>query len=119
MGARSVPVFNLIKHKTIPSTEYALRLRSLEWLREWHTQPEHNAKGIRDIEQPRGLRLKDEEVTALVAKLVGCTPMQLKDLPENKKEIVLHALYQEEGATISQISRLTGISRGIIRRYLL
>ncbi|WP_394967733.1 transposase [Candidatus Allofournierella merdipullorum] len=100
-------------------TEYALRLRPLDWLRAWHTQPEHNPKGIRDVEQTRGLRLKDEDVINLIVRLAGCTPMQVKGLPESKMEIVFHALYEEEGAGIAQLSRLTGISRGIIRRYLL
>lgn len=100
-------------------TEYALRLRPLDWLLAWHSQPERNAKGICDIDQPKTLRLKDTEVTALVHDLAGCAPNEVKDLPENKKETLFHGLYCEEGATIAQLSRLTGISRGEIKRFLI
>ena len=101
-------------------TEYALQLRPLDWLRDWHEQPERNAKGIVDIDQPRTrLRLKDKEVICLINALAGCTPPGVKNLPENKKENLFHGLYCEEGTTIAQLSRLTGISRGEIKRFLI
>lgn len=100
-------------------TEYALHLRPLDWLLDWHSQPERNAKGICDIDQPKTLRLKDAEVTALVHDLAGCAPNEVNALPENKKENLFHGLYCEEGASIAQLSRLTGISRGEIRRFLI
>lgn len=101
-------------------TEYALQLRPLDWLREWHRQPELNSKGFCDIDQPRThQRLKDEDVIRLIQTLAGCTPMAVKSLQENQKENLFHGLYCEEGATIAQLSRLTGISRGEIRRFLI
>ena len=101
-------------------TEYALQLRPLDWLREWHNLPERNAKGICDIDQPRThQRLKDGEVVHLVEILAGCTLMAVKSLPENKQENLFHALCAEEGASIAQLSRLTGISRGEIKRFLM
>ncbi len=101
-------------------TEYALKLRPLDWLREWHSQPELNSKGFCDIDQPRThQRLKDEEVIHLIQELAGCTPMAVKTLPENRLENLFHGLYCEEGATIAQLSRLTGIARGEIKRFLI
>lgn len=101
-------------------TGYALLLRPLAWLRGWHDQPEHNAKGICDIDHPRTqLRLKDEEVIHFVQVLAGCAPTEVKSLPENKQKSLFHSLCQEEGASVAQLSRLTGISRGEIRRLLL
>lgn len=101
-------------------TEYALQLRPLDWLREWHNLPERNAKGICDIDQPRThQRLKDDEVVHLIDILAGCSPRNVKSLPENKQENLFHALCAEEGATIAQLSRLTGISRGEIKRFLM
>ena len=101
-------------------TEYALQLRPLDWLREWHSQPELNTNGICDIDQPSThQRLKDEETIQLIQALAGCSPMAVKTLSENKKEKLFHGLYCEEGATIAQLSRLTGISRGEIKRFLL
>lgn len=101
-------------------TEYALQLRPLDWLREWHSQPELNSKGICDIDQPRThQRLKDDEVVHLIDILAGCTPMAVQTLTENKKKNLFHSLLQEEGASIAQLSRLTGISRGEIKRFLM
>lgn len=101
-------------------TEYALQLRPLDWLREWHSQPELNSKGFCDIDQPRThQRLKDEDVIRLIQTLAGCTPMAVKSLQENQKENLFHGLYCEEGATIAQLSRLTGIARGEIKRFLI
>lgn len=101
-------------------TEYALQLRPLDWLREWHNLPERNAKGICDIDQPRThQRLKDDEVVHLIDILAGCSPRNVKSLPENKMENLFHSLLQEEGASIAQLSRLTGISRGEIKRFLM
>lgn len=101
-------------------TEYALQLRPLDRLRDWHEQPEHNAKGIADIDKTHTrLRLKDSEVVCLINTLAGCGPTDIKDLSENKKENLFHSLYREEGATIAQLSRITGISRGEIKRILM
>lgn len=101
-------------------TEYALQLRQLDWLREWHNLPEHNAKGICDIDQPRThQRLKDDEVVHLIDILAGCSPRNVKSLPENKMENLFHALCAEEGASIAQLSRLTGITRGEIKNFLI
>lgn len=97
-------------------TEYALQLRSLDWLKEWHSQPEQNPKGICDIDQPRTYqRLKDEEVISLIKSLADCAPMDVKELPEDRKDNLFYSLFREEGASISQISRLTGITRGEIK----
>lgn len=101
-------------------TEYALRLRPLDWLREWHIKPEWNTKGIRDIDQPRTHQpLKDEEVVRIIQTIAGCAPIAIKALPKNKIENLFQGLYREEGASISQLSRLTGISRGEIKRFLM
>lgn len=96
-------------------TEYAFRLRTREWLLVWHSQKENNRVGFLDVDNSKK-RLPDEEVKRLILQLADCQPCELRLLPNEKQAAVLSSLHYEEGARIAQLSRLTGIAKGTIRR---
>ena len=96
-------------------TEYAFRLRTREWLLVWHSQKENNRVGFLDVDNSKK-RLPDEEVTKLIVQLANCQPCELRLLPNEKQAAVFSSLHYEEGARIAQLSRLTGIAKGTIRR---
>lgn len=98
-------------------TEYALRLRPLDWLREWHAQAEPNARGFLEDDTARPARLTDAAVTELIRTLADCRPHEAAGLPEAKKESLFRALLYQEGCRVPQLSRLTGLPKGELRRY--
>lgn len=98
-------------------TGYAFRLRTQEWLLDWHSQKENNHLAFLDVDNSKK-HLSDEEVKKLIFQLVDCQPCELRLMPDEKQASVFAALYYEESARIAQLSRLTGIPKGIIRKLL-
>ncbi|MCM1296039.1 MAG: transposase [Muribaculaceae bacterium] len=99
-------------------TEHALRLRPLDWLRDWHAQAEPNARGFLEDEAARpAARLTDADAAGLIRILAGCQPHEAAGLPETKKQNLFRALLCQEGFRVAQLSRLTGLPKGELRRY--
>ena len=61
-------------------------------------------------------RLTDEEVRKIIAKKASCeTATQFQALAIKDRDEVLRKL-KKSGASVRQVSRLTGISKGVVER---
>lgn len=98
-------------------TGYALQLRTQDWLLHWHTQKETNRLGFLDVDTSKK-HPPDEEVKAMIFQLADCQPCDLQLMPAEKQASVFAALYYEEGARIAQLSRLTGVAKGVIKKMI-
>lgn len=97
------------------SLSYALSLRPLDWLEKWHRQTEQNPQAFAEGRQT----IPDAQAAALFQTICGCAPQEILNLPKEKQVAVFRRLLREERLRIPQLSRLTGISRGVIRRIAL
>lgn len=100
-------------------TGYALQLRPVEWLREWHTLPEPNDRGFLEDTARPAASFTDAHAAAIIQAMAGCQPHEVPALPDVKRRALCRALLGREGFHIPQLSRLTGLSKGELRRYLL
>ena len=69
-----------------------------------------------DVEEKKTFRVTDEEAKRIIKKYSKCetsTDFQLLDIKERNKCI---KKFKEKGVSIRQISRLTGIPKGIVER---
>ena len=70
-----------------------------------------------DVPEKSEIRLTDEQASVLMLKLSKCqNATQFQELEPTKQEKYLRKLRQE-GVSIRQLSRMTGISIGVIRKY--
>ena len=70
-----------------------------------------------DIQDEAVRRISDEQARKLVRKRFDCeTLSEVQNLPEEKKIKAIQFL-RGSGASIRQVSRLTGISFGLVRKY--
>lgn len=99
------------------NTSYALTLHDLEWLRRYHEQPETNARGI--LEDTSLPAFTDAELRDFIRSTSGMECHELPLYPEAVANPLLYRLINQEGVSITQLARLTGLPRGEIRRRLL
>ena len=97
-------------------TEFVLGLLDKEEFARYHE--ENAADSCMDItEQPR-CRITDAKAKEIMTALCGCESVsEFQQLAEDRKEKVLSALLHA-GGSIRQVSRLTGASFGIVRKYI-
>ena len=98
-------------------TSYALLLRNLEQLRRYHEQPEQNARGI--LEDTPLPAFTDSELRDYIRLTAGMECCEIQYYPDTTVKPLLSRLVTQEGVSITQLSRLTGLARGDIRRRLL
>ena len=68
------------------------------------------------LEMEENHRITDEEANAMIKKTYGITSSQaIQNLEAQKRDDILRNL-KENGLSIRQIERLTGINRGVILR---
>ena len=68
------------------------------------------------LEMEENHRITDEEANAMIKKTYGLTSSQaIQNLEAQKRDDILRNL-KENGLSIRQIERLTGINRGVILR---
>ena len=94
---------------------YAFQLADLDFLKIFHTQQELNPATMSD--EP--VRLPDQMVMKLGEAMAGCSLIVLHTLPESKQASILRRLVLEEGVFVPQLTRLTGIPRGVIARCIM
>jgi hypothetical protein len=69
-----------------------------------------------DIAEKTVIRVTDEQAVALIRKVSKCENVAMfQNLDSNKRNNYLKRL-REKGVSIRQLSRLTGISIGVIRK---
>jgi putative transposase len=101
----------------ICDTKFALKLFSEDYqeaLELWQkfNQAENNDQCL---EYDDGTRLNDTEATELLQSIVGVKiPSEIQRYEKQKRNLVIRKL-KDKGLSIRQISRLTGISFGVIR----
>ncbi len=79
---------------------------------------EENNDSFLEIEETERKTLTDQETKELMKQLSGCdSASAFQKLPKDEKETAFRKL-REEGASIAQISRITGHSRPLIYRAL-
>lgn len=103
----------------IVHTEYILQLRSVDWLREWHTLPEQNDRGFLEDARRPAASLTDTAAADIIRAMAGCEPYEVTALPPEKRQKLCRALLTCEGIRVPQLSRLSGVSKGELRRCLL
>ena len=70
-----------------------------------------------DIEEKPVRRITDGQLKRILAEQGQCENVsQFQALPEDKKTLLLQLLLSS-GGSIRQVSRLTGTSFGIVRKY--
>lgn len=84
---------------------------------DWHAQKETNRLGFLDVDTSKK-HPPDEEVKAMIFQLADCQPCDLQLMPTEKQASVFASLYYEEGARIAQLSRLTGVAKGVIKKMI-
>lgn len=75
-------------------------------------------KVLPDNDFKKRRKLSPEQLDILIKKLCGIEPEEIASLEKTKRNSVLKKLVAKSGAAVSEISRATGISRGIISRCL-
>ena len=103
------------RHSLICDTSPVIRRLNRQNLYEFVTMPV-NDDNILDIDYREGGVLTDEEVRSRLAELSGITiPTEIQHMDKEKRNRLLKSLC-EYGANIRQISRITGVSYGVIYR---
>lgn len=70
-----------------------------------------------DIENRKFIRVTDEQAQKIIFKYSKCkSAFEFQNLDSKRREKFL-IKFRENGLSIRQISRLTGISFGIVRKY--
>ena len=99
-------------------TQYALRVRPLEWLKRWHKESELNPASFSDVNIAK-VKVGDDIAMQLIQNRGGISAIQVRNLSDTDKAILFERLVNEERLGFAQLSRLTGIAKGEIKRLLL
>ncbi len=96
-------------------TNYAQTVLPLPHLLKYHTEEENKLKDfIADEATPPAML--DEEACAIVCRVVGCAyAHDIESMPVPMRDAAIKMLCNE-GISMRQVSRITGVSRGIIKR---
>lgn len=93
------------------SKEYILNIISIKDFKKLHDKkpeflyiPKHPNK------------FSDEKLRKIITKYTGENPEDINNLPRDMRDEILRTLRKKEGLTISEINKITGVSRGIITR---
>ena len=71
-----------------------------------------------DVDEGERVRKTDEQVKVLVFRCCGCKNLrEFQRLADSKKEDCVREIYHN-GASIRQISRLTGVCKGLVEKWL-
>ncbi len=101
-----------------PTYAYALQIRPLEWLKNWHEKSELNPASFSDVNISK-VKVGDDIAMQLIQNRGGISAIQVRNLSDADKAVLFGRLVNEERLGFAQLSRLTGISKGEIKRLLL
>lgn len=97
----------------IIDTEFALSLIRKEYFAEFNNEPNNDV--CLEIEE-RNFRLSDMEAKKIIKKISKCdNTTEFQELKVEKRDKYIGELL-EQGLSIRQINRLTGISKGLVER---
>ncbi|HHU29921.1 MAG: transposase [Bacillota bacterium] len=101
------------KGDSLVDTDFVLDMMDREQLEVFHSEESEDT--YLDIKE-RPFRLTDEQAKEIIRKVTKCKNASEVQLLEVKKRNSYIRKLRKEGLSIRQISRLTGISKGIIER---
>lgn len=101
------------RSNSLVDVDFALDMMSREQFNEFHS--EVSGDNYLDISQ-RPIRLTDEQAKEIIRKISKCKNASEFQLLEIKVRNSCIKKLRNEGLSIRQISRLTGISKGIVER---
>ncbi len=97
------------------NTNFTLKHCPVDWLKNYHYKIDNGVNTFIDIDVKK-VKYTDKEATALITKDYGVAPMKLNNINVISRNEIIRQLILEDGIAISQLSRLTGISKGEIRK---
>lgn len=71
-----------------------------------------------DVEENKTIRVTDEEAKRIIKKYSKCENATEFQALEHKKRDKYIRSFNEKGISIMQISRLTGITKGVVERII-
>ena len=105
-----------LSDSTAVDTEFALRILPREELIRFNNEP--NNDQCLELQPQRRLAVTDEQARAIIAKYAHCqTVTEFQHLDEKKKIRCVKQIH-ESGVSIRQLCRLTGITKGLIEKWL-
>lgn len=97
-------------------TDFALRMLSREEFIKFNNAT--NDDQCMDVSASVRKAVTDTEATAIIAKISRCNNVtEFQQLDQKKKETYIKKIHKK-GVSVRQLSRLTGISKGLIEKYL-
>ena len=98
----------------VVDTEFCFSLLDKEQFKEFHSA--HSEERCLELDD-ESFRLTDPDATEIIKRIAECQiATEVQALPMEKRNEVL-ILLRKEGLSIRQISRLTGISFNVVRKY--
>ncbi len=105
-----------INNKFFVDTDFVEEMLDFDTFAEFHLEIKDDR--CLDIDEKERVRRTDEQVNMLMFECCGCrNPIEFQSLSDSKKEDCVREIYIK-GASIRQISRLTGISKGLVEKWL-
>lgn len=71
-----------------------------------------------DVEENKTIRVTDEEAKRIIKKYSKCENVTEFQTLEHKKRDKYIRIFKEKGISIRQISRLTGVTKGVVERII-
>ena len=97
-------------------TDFALSMLDLDAFVAFNNEP--NGDKCLELAATARQAVTDQQAKMIIEKCAHCqTVVEFQSLDTNKKELYIKKIY-EKGVSIRQISRLTGISKGLVEKYL-
>ena len=97
-------------------TDFALRMLSREEYVKFNNAT--NDDQCMDVSASVRKAVTDTEANAIIAKISRCNNVtEFQQLDQKKKETYIKKIHKK-GVSVRQLSRLTGISKGLIEKYL-
>lgn len=105
-----------LHESTFVDTEFALGMIDHSEFRKFNNTP--NSDTCMELVSPTRRAVTDTQAQVVIEKISHCkTITEFQELEENKKERYIKKIY-DKGVSVRQLSRLTGISKGMVEKYL-
>jgi len=104
------------RDSTIVDTQYALSMLAKDQFIEFNSQ--RNEDQCLEMTEPTRRAVTDGQAKTIIEKISHCcTITEFQQLDNKAKERFIPKIYKK-GVSIRQLSRLTGISKGMVEKYL-
>ena len=105
-----------LHESTFVDTEFALSMIDPSEFARFNNTP--NSDTCMELVPPARRAVTDTQAQVVIEKISHCkTITEFQELEEKKRERYIKKIY-ENGVSVRQLSRLTGISKGMVEKYL-